>query len=357
MTAGLSLGAFLTFGLAGAALAPAAQAADGSDLAGEMQPGLGLPLPPDVGALQGFEGQHPVASTFEAGHVAAGTIELPPVARVDAAPIAITAEPPAAYASLGGSDAAAGLASASDSVPPAASEIDLQVNRDPNELLQFDDMQVPRWIVETILRAAEVTGVDPVYMMALADKESSFLPDSKARTSSAEGLFQFLSATWLELVHKFGDKHGLESEAQAIALVDGQYTVADEKMREHILDLRRDPYLSALMAAEMKKRDREVIERRLGRSLSRSEFYLAHFFGVNSASKFMSLLDDKPKQSAPRVFPAAARANKSLFYAKKGRKTRQLTVSEVFDKIDAMIDKRLERYEDVATIATADASL
>jgi hypothetical protein len=128
-------------------------------------------------------------------------------------------------------------------------------------------------------------------------------------------------------------------------------------MREHVLDLRRDPYLSALMAAEMKKRDRELIERRLGRTLSRSEFYLAHFFGVNSASKFMSLLDDKPKQRASRIFPAAARANKALFYAKAGRKTRHLTVSEVFDKIDEMIDKRLNRYEDVANVATADASL
>jgi hypothetical protein len=111
------------------------------------------------------------------------------------------------------------------------------------------------------------------------------------------------------------------------------------------------------MAGEMMKRDRARIERRLGRSISRSEFYLAHFFGVDSASKFMSLVDDKPKKSAPREFPAAAKANKSLFFAKNGRKTRHLTVAEVYGKIDEMIDKRLTRYEDVATAATADASL
>jgi hypothetical protein len=280
-------------------------------------------------------------------------IELPAVAPVSEAPIAI--EPVGLSAAVKDrSDATLVHASLSGDL---AAETDLQLDRDPNELLQFDEMQVPRWIVETILRASEVTGVDPVYMMALADKESSFLPESKARTSSAEGLFQFLSGTWLELVHKFGAKHGLEKEASAIELSNGQYSVPDESMREHVLDLRRDPYLSALMAAEMKKRDRELIERRLGRTLSRSEFYLAHFFGVNSASKFMSLLDDKPKQRASRIFPAAARANKALFYAKAGRKTRHLTVSEVFDKIDQMIDKRLNRYEDVATVATADASL
>ena len=116
-------------------------------------------------------------------------------------------------------------------------------------------------------------------------------------------------------------------------------------MREHILGLRRNAYVSALMAAEMMKRDTATIEAKLGRKISRSEFYLSHFFGVDSASKFMRLVDDKPKQSAPAAFPAAAKANKSLFFTKAGRKTRQLTVAEVYEKIDDMIDTRLDRYE------------
>jgi hypothetical protein len=111
------------------------------------------------------------------------------------------------------------------------------------------------------------------------------------------------------------------------------------------------------MAAEMLKRDRARIEQRLGRPITRSEFYLAHFFGVESASRFMSLLDGKPKQKAPRFFPAAARANRALFFTKEGRKVRQLTVAEVYDKLDGMIDQRLDRYEDVRQIATADLSL
>ncbi len=227
---------------------------------------------------------------------------------------------------------------------------------DPRELLQFDDMRVPRWIVETILKASDVTGVDPVYMMALADKESSFIPANRAGTSSAEGLFQFISSTWLEVVRSFGAKHGLVTEAAAIERSSGQLSIPDEAMREHVLGLRRDPYLSALMAAEMMKRDRAKVELRLGRSITRSEFYLAHFFGVDSASKFMALLDGKPKQSAPRVFPRAAKANRTLFFAKKGRKTRQLSVSEVYSRIDGMIDKRLDRYQGVMT-AVSDASL
>src|SRR5215218_9808512 len=57
----------------------------------------------------------------------------------------------------------------------------------PNDMLVFEQMRVPRWLAETVVRAAQTTNVDPAYMMALADKESSLLPDNKARTSSAEG--------------------------------------------------------------------------------------------------------------------------------------------------------------------------
>lgn len=227
----------------------------------------------------------------------------------------------------------------------------------PEEYVNFDGMRVPRRIVDAILRASEVTGADPVYMMALADKESSFIASNEASTSSAVGLFQFISSTWFEVIRSFGEQHGFGAEVAAIRVVGGQLTVTNAEMRTHILGLRRNPYVSALMAAEMMKRDRAKIEGRLGRQITRSEFYFSHFFGVDSASKFMVLVHGKPKQSASRVFPAAARANKSLFYAKKGRKTRQLTVTEVYKKIDGMIDRRLERYEDVSALATADAAL
>jgi hypothetical protein len=222
--------------------------------------------------------------------------------------------------------------------------------------MEFEEMRVPVWIVDTILRASKLTGADPVYMMALADKESSFLPGNKASTSSAVGLFQFITSTWLEVVRSFGPLHGLLAEAQAIERIDGKLAVANETMREHILGLRRNPYISALMAAEMMKRDKAKIEARLGRKLSRSEFYMSHFFGVDSASKFIALVDDTPKKSAPDAFPAAAKSNKSLFFTKDGKKTRQLSVAEVYGKIDDMIDKRLNRYGDVSTRVAADTS-
>src|SRR4051812_10167057 len=142
-----------------------------------------------------------------------------------------------------------------------------ETSGNPNEVLIFEQMRVPRWLAETVVRAAQVTGVDPAYMMALADKESSLLPDNKARTSSAEGLFQFVEGTWLEVLRRYGPKHGYAAEANAIQIVEGRPAVSDSEERERILRLRRDPYLSALMAGEMIATHREILAGKVARSL------------------------------------------------------------------------------------------
>src|SRR3954462_6121907 len=120
-----------------------------------------------------------------------------------------------------------------------------EVAANPNDVLVFEKMRVPRWLAETVVRAAQVTGVDPAYLMALADKESSLIPDNKARTSSAEGLFQFVEATWLEVLRRYGAKHGYAAEAEAIQIVEGRPVVSDPKQREAILSFRLYAYLPA----------------------------------------------------------------------------------------------------------------
>ena len=178
-----------------------------------------------------------------------------------------------------------------------------EVATSPNDVLVFEQMRVPRWLAETVVRAAQVTGVDPAYMMALADKESSLLPDNKARTSSAEGLFQFVEGTWLEVLRRYGPKHGYAAEAEAIQIVKGKPVVADPEQRETILVLRRDPYLSALMAGEMINTHRDILAGKVARDPSFAELYMAHFLGVNGASRFVALLSDPPGKSAPEAFP------------------------------------------------------
>jgi len=224
-------------------------------------------------------------------------------------------------------------------------------------------MRVPRWLAETVVRAAQATGVDPAYMMALADKESSLLPDNKARTSSAEGLFQFVEGTWLEVLRRFGPQHGFGAEAEAIRLVGGRPAVADARERERILGLRRDPYLSALMAGEMIRTHRETLAGKVARDPCFAELYMAHFLGVQGASRFVALLSAEPGKSARTAFPRAAKANRPLFFAAqpaarpKGKvagKAAALSVAEVRGRIDAMIDKRVARYASVCDKIAAD---
>jgi len=208
-------------------------------------------------------------------------------------------------------------------------------------------MRVPRLLAETVVQAAQVTGVDPAYLMALADKESSLLPNRKARTSSAEGLFQFVETTWLEVLRRYGAKHGYAAEAEAIQLVEGRPVVSDPEQREAILRLRRDPYLSGLMAGEMINTHWQILAGKVARDPSFGELYMAHFLGVQGARRFVELLSDKPERRASGAFPRAAKANRPLFYADAARKRNALTVAEVHGRLDTMIAQRVTRYASI----------
>jgi len=228
----------------------------------------------------------------------------------------------------------------------------------PNEQLAFGQMKISRWLAETVVRAAEETGVDPALLMAMADKESSFNPSIRASTSSAEGLFQFLDGTWLEVLKRYGAKHGYAGAAEAIRPVKGRLSVSDAD-RAWVLSLRRDPYLSAVMAGEMIRSTQDTLAAgKAERNVSGTDIYLAHFLGVNGASRFLDLMDDAPEKAAPSAFPAAAKANRTLFFATKtaeaskgksapkaASKTAPKTLAEVHQLLAQVMDKRVARYE------------
>jgi hypothetical protein len=197
------------------------------------------------------------------------------------------------------------------------------------------------------LAAAQVTQADPVLLMAIADKESSFSTAVKARTSSATGLFQFIDATWLRMMRDFGARHGLRKEAEAITWVDDELVVQDAAERSRILDLRREPYLSALLAAEMLKRDAARIARRIGRDLTHGEIYLIHFLGPDDAERFMEKVVEEPNSVAAKLLPKPARANRPIFFASAGRKAKGRSIAEVHEKFQGMMNLRLDRYRDV----------
>ncbi len=174
-------------------------------------------------------------------------------------------------------------------------------------------------VQNAITTASASTGVDFSYLFHQAKIESGFNPEAKASTSSATGLYQFIEQSWLGVVRKHGADHGLGWAADAIGQSgDGRLQVADPQMREAILALRKDPEVSATMAAEFAADNKAALERRLGRDVESVDLYLAHFLGAAGATKFLKGLDADPDGSAAAVLPAAARANRAIFYDKTG---------------------------------------
>ncbi|MGO4389171.1 transglycosylase SLT domain-containing protein [Microvirga sp. 2YAF29] len=223
---------------------------------------------------------------------------------------------------------------------------ELEAAGNPDEIIPFNGRNIPRWLVHSILKAAHVTGVDPVYMMTLADVESSLSPDAKAPTSSAKGLFQFIDRTWLEIVQLHAADYGFTALAEAVKSVDGD-PVVSEKDREWVMNLRTDPYFSALMAGELIKDVERALFTQGERELAEAELYLAHFLGATSAVRFLEVLDQDPDMKASKLFPKAAKANAGLFMEGKGRKRRPVSVAELYNKIDSKIVRRLDRYEGI----------
>jgi len=105
-------------------------------------------------------------------------------------------------------------------------------------------------VLAGIQDASASTGVDFSYLMAQANRESSFDPAAQAKSSSAAGLYQFIEQTWLGVFKAHGAEYGQEALAEQITRRDdGRFVVADKATRQQILDLRRDPAFAAARAA------------------------------------------------------------------------------------------------------------
>lgn len=183
-------------------------------------------------------------------------------------------------------------------------------------------------VIAAIRVASVKTGADFDFLLSTAMRESGLNSQAKAKSSSATGLFQFIDQTWLGLVKRFGSRHGLEGLANAIGEDgNGRYQVASEQTKAAILALRKDAGLSALMAGEAASETKKNLECTLGREVCEGELYAAHFLGPGNARKLIALHGERPDCLAAVEFPAAARANKSVFFNADGSAK---TVREVY---------------------------
>lgn len=152
-------------------------------------------------------------------------------------------------------------------------------------------LKVPEGTVkEAIDQASEKVGVDKSIMYAVAKQESGFDPNAKAGTSSATGLFQFISGTWQNMVSRFGRAYPELNKGPT------------------------DPYASATAGALYIKENSELLKKR-NLPVNGTTIYASHFLGPGGAAK---LLTADPNANAAELLPQAASANKSIFYNKDG---------------------------------------
>ena len=169
---------------------------------------------------------------------------------------------------------------------------------------------------DTIIGAAKVVGVNPDYLMQTIAVESDFKSNAAAGTSSAQGLGQFTRSTWLETIRKYGAQYGYDANTDP-----------------------SDPKASALMTAHYLKDNLNGLK--ATGSPTVLDAYLAHFMGLAGANRFLSEMQRNPNAIASQVFPAAAKANQSIFYTADGRAR---TLMEVYIELGNRLKAKAKAY-------------
>ncbi|MBV8166376.1 MAG: helix-turn-helix domain-containing protein [Alphaproteobacteria bacterium] len=177
---------------------------------------------------------------------------------------------------------------------------------------------VPTVYVEAARSSAALAGSNFSSVLSQVSQESTFKADAKNRTSSAVGPAQFLETTWLDMMRRHGAAYGLGELADQIQVKGGKPVVANAKARAQILELRKDPHLSAGMAARYLEEVGAKLEKSLGRPVSVVEKRMAYLFGPYGAAKLLKTAAATPTAAAADILPNAARANPRLFNDAKG---------------------------------------
>lgn len=154
------------------------------------------------------------------------------------------------------------------------------------------------------------------YLQTIALIESGGDKNAKAGTSSASGMFQFTEGTWKQMTKEMG--------------------------KDYSKDDRFDPKKAAEVAEYFSKKQKAQIEKSTGREAGMTDMYMGHFLGAGGASKFLKAKDQDPNQSAAALDPAAAKANKNIYYNKEGK---ERTVQEVYDLMDKKVKAQSEKVE------------
>lgn len=174
-------------------------------------------------------------------------------------------------------------------------------------------------VFAALRNASAKTGVGFDYLVKTAQRESNFDPNAKAGSSSATGLFQFTSNTWMSMLERYGAEHGVSTEG---------------KTRSELLELRNDARLSSVMAGELAGENAKILEKKLGRPATSAELYAAHFMGPSDAARLVDAARKNRPGAAAELFPSAALANHNVFHGKDGA---SLTSAQLYAKLTGAV--------------------
>ena len=206
----------------------------------------------------------------------------------------------------------------------------------------WDNPPIPQTVANAIQSAASATDVDPHLLMALAWRESRFDPTALNDRSSARGLMQFTSETWLQAFKSFGAEHQPAADAR------GSLAVSDERSRAAILQLRGDPVLSARLAADSISKYREAMREHLGRQVTLTDLYLFHVLGPTGSFRFLDAVARRPTASSQSVASLRTLRNAGLL----ARDGHPLTVANTYAAVRAMLaDQRQHSVQLLSTTA------
>ena len=133
-------------------------------------------------------------------------------------------------------------------------------------------------LIDKIREQAQARGLDPEIAVRIAQVESSMDPSAKAKTSSAQGLFQVVDSTWKQ----FGGKPGKKADV-------------DENIR---------------VGLNILESNTKSLKNALGREPSATELYAAHFLGAQGAKTLLTAAPDTPVSQL--LSQRAIKANPSM---------------------------------------------